>query len=164
MDQLRQSSKNSPECKVYLRHPRFPEPTGKSWSTERRKQLVELANKYNTVIVEDNPYYELRYSGEPKPAVKSFDTEDRVVFLGTFSKTFAPGLRIGWVCAGSEILNKYNLIKQGADLQVNSLTQRQINKYMELYDLDSRIKDLIEVYRRRREVMVQQMKSASPKR
>lgn len=162
MDQLEQALKTYPNVKFIYVIPDFQNPTGKSWSTERRKQLVELANKYNTVIVEDNPYYELRYSGEPKPAIKSFDTQDRVVFLGTFSKTLAPGLRIGWVCAGSEILTKYNLVKQGADLQVNSLTQRQINKYLEMYDLDSRINDLIEVYRRRREVMVQQMKKCFP--
>ena len=162
MEQLEDALKTIPKVKFIYVIPDFQNPTGKSWSTERRKHLVELANKYNTVIIEDNPYYELRYSGQPKPAIKSFDTQDRVVFLGTFSKTLAPGLRIGWICAGSEILGKYNLVKQGADLQVNSLTQRQINKYMEMYDLDARIESLIEVYRNRREVMVQQMRKHFP--
>ena len=159
MDELEQTLEANPRVKFIYVIPDFQNPTGKSWSSERRKQLVELANKYNKVVIEDNPYYELRYSGQPKPAIKSYDTQDRVVFLGTFSKTLAPGLRIGWICAGDEILSKYNLIKQGADLQVNSLTQRQINTYMEMYNLDVRIEELIEVYRKRREVMVEQMKT-----
>ena len=163
MDELEETLKINSRVKFIYVIPDFQNPTGKSWSAERRKQLVELANKYNKVVIEDNPYYELRYSGQPKQAIKSYDTQDRVVFLGTFSKTLAPGLRIGWVCAGKEILGKYNLIKQGADLQVNSLTQRQINTYMEMYDLDGRIQELIEVYRKRREVMVEQMKKHFPK-
>ena len=162
MDELEQTLEANPRVKFIYVIPDFQNPTGKSWSSERRKQLVELANKYNKVVIEDNPYYELRYSGQPKPAIKSYDTQDRVVFLGTFSKTLAPGLRIGWICAGDEILSKYNLIKQGADLQVNSLTQRQINTYMEMYNLDVRIEELIEVYRKRREVMVEQMKKHFP--
>lgn len=162
MDELEEALRTNPKIKFIYVIPDFQNPTGKSWSLERRKQLVELANKYGKVIIEDNPYYELRYSGEPKPAIKSFDTEDRVVFLGTFSKTLAPGLRIGWICAGDEILGKYNLIKQGADLQVNSLTQRQINTYMDMYDMDARIEELIEVYRNRREVMVEQMRKNFP--
>ncbi len=163
MEELETALKSNPKVKYIYVIPDFQNPTGKTWSAERRKELVEMANKYKTVIIEDNPYYELRYSGQPQPAIKSFDTQDRVVFLGTFSKTLAPGLRLGWVCAGKEILGKFNLIKQGADLQVNSLTQRQVNKYMEMYDLDGRIKELIEVYRKRREVMVEQMKEHFPK-
>ncbi len=163
MEDLERVLRSNKRIKFIYVIPDFQNPTGKSWSVERRKALVVLANRYDKVIIEDNPYYELRYSGEPKPAIKSFDTQDRVVFLGTFSKTLAPGLRIGWICAGDEILGKYNLIKQGADLQVNSLTQRQINTYMEMYDLDARIEELIKVYRSRREVMVEQMKKHFPK-
>lgn len=163
MDQLEEVLNTNDNVKFIYVIPDFQNPSGKTWSLERRKQLVETANKYDVVIVEDSPYYELRYEGQPQPAIKSFDTQDRVVYLGTFSKTLAPGMRLGWICAGAEILAKFNMIKQGADLQVNSLTQRQVNKYIEMYDLDERIKYLIEVYRKRRAVMIDQMKKCLPK-
>ncbi len=77
-------------------------------------------------VVEDNPYGELRFEGESLPAIKSLDTEGRVIFLGTFSKTFCPGLRIGWVCAETEVLEKFIMVKQGADLQSSSISQREL--------------------------------------
>lgn len=140
----------------------FQNPTGKTWSVDRRKKLIELANKYDTIIVEDNPYYEMRYEGEIPPSIKSFDTEDRVIFLGTFSKIFCPGLRMGWVCAEPELLNKYNLVKQGADLQVSSIAQREINAFMDMYDMDARIKELVDVYRKRKDAMVNSINKYFP--
>jgi len=162
MDKLEEALKKNGNVKFIYVIPDFQNPSGKTWSLERRKQLVEMANRYDKVIIEDSPYYELRYEGEAQPAIKSFDTQDRVVYLGTFSKTLAPGMRLGWICAGSEILGKFNLVKQGADLQVNSLTQRQVNKYMEMYDLDERIDYLKKVYTKRRAVMIEEMKKHLP--
>jgi 2-aminoadipate transaminase len=163
MTELEETLRNNAKVKFIYVIPDFQNPSGRTWSLERRKQLVEMANRYDAVIIEDSPYYELRYEGEPQPAIKSFDTQNRVVYLGTFSKTLAPGMRLGWICAGEEILGKFNLVKQGADLQVNSLTQRQVNKYMEMYDLDARIEYLIGVYRKRRAVMIEQMEKCLPK-
>ncbi|SNT00692.1 2-aminoadipate transaminase [Anaerovirgula multivorans] len=144
--------------------PDFQNPTGKTWSVERRKKLVELANKYDIPVIEDNPYGELRFEGERPPAVKSFDTEDRVVFLGTFSKTFCPGLRIGWTLAGQELLQKYIFVKQGSDLQTNTMAQREINKFLDLYDLDEHVEKIKDVYRKRRDVMLEAMKEYFPQK
>ncbi len=143
--------------------PDFQNPSGKTWSLERRKALIEMANKYDLVVVEDNPYGELRYEGEHLPYIKSLDTEGRVVFLGTFSKTFAPGLRIGWVCADSTILEKYIMIKQSADLQTSSMSQRELSMFMDLYSLDEHIEKIIKVYRKRRDLMIKTMSTEFPK-
>lgn len=143
--------------------PDFQNPTGRTWSLERRKKLVELANRYNLPIIEDNPYGELRFEGEFLPAIKSLDTEDRVIFLGTFSKTFCPGLRIGWVYACDEVLNKFIMVKQGADLQSNSMSQRELNMFLETYDLDTHIARIRQVYHRRRDLMLDTMEKEFPK-
>jgi 2-aminoadipate transaminase len=162
MDELEDALKANPKAKFIYVIPDFQNPTGLTWSVQRRKELVDLANRYDIIIIEDGPYCEIRFQGEIPPSIKSFDTEDRVVFLGTFSKTLAPGLRLGWVLAGDEIINRYNQLKQGADLQVNSLTQRQLNTYLEMYDLDKRIDDMNDVYRHRRDIMADAMKKYFP--
>ncbi|KGG80009.1 PLP-dependent aminotransferase family protein [Caloranaerobacter azorensis] len=142
--------------------PDFQNPSGRTWSVERRKRLVEVANKYNLPIIEDNPYGELRFEGERPPAIKHFDTEGRVIFLGTFSKTFCPGLRLGWTCADTEVLQKYILVKQGADLQTSTIAQRELNKFLEKYDLDEYIEKIKKVYKRRRDLMLNTMKEEFP--
>ena len=99
MEDVEEILKKNDRVKLIYVIPDFQNPSGRTWSVERRKRIVELANEYNVVIIEDNPYGELRFEGEFLPAVKHYDTEGRVVFLGTFSKIFCPGLRLGWVCA-----------------------------------------------------------------
>lgn len=143
--------------------PDFQNPSGRTWSLERRKALVEIANKYNLVIIEDNPYGELRFEGESQPAVKSLDTEGRVVYLGTFSKTFSPGLRIGWVCASELLLSKYITVKQSADLQSSSISQRELSVFLENYDLDVHIEKIKSVYKHRRDLMIATMDEHFPK-
>lgn len=103
---------------------------------DRRKRLVELGAKYQIPIIEDSPYGDLIYEGKRHPSIKSFDKEGWVVYLGTFSKTFCPGLRLGWICASKQILQKYIIVKQRADLQCRSLDQRIAALFMETYDLD----------------------------
>lgn len=142
--------------------PDFQNPSGKTWTLERRQGLIEIANKYDLVVIEDNPYGELRYEGEHLPAVKSLDTEGRVIFLGTFSKTFAPGLRIGWVCAAPVLLNKYIMVKQGSDLQTSSMSQRELSVYLDDYSLDEHIDKIITVYKKRRNLMLDTMKKSFP--
>jgi 2-aminoadipate transaminase len=143
--------------------PDFQNPSGRTWSKKRREMLVELANKYDKIIIEDNPYGELRYDGEMIPSVKSMDTEGRVVYLGTFSKTFCPGLRIGWVAADDLVLNKYIMVKQGADLQTNSMSQRELSLFLDDYDFNEHIDKLIKLYRGRRDTMIHAMDIHFPK-
>lgn len=153
----------TPKAKFIYVIPDFQNPSGRSWTEERRKGLVELANKYNLVVIEDNPYGELRFEGEFVNAVKSFDTEGRVVYLGTFSKTFSPGIRIGWVLASPLLLNKYIMVKQGADLQSSSISQRELNMYLEMNDFDAHIQTIRDVYRKRRTLMMEVIGEAFPK-
>lgn len=134
--------------------PDFQNPSGRTWSLERRQALVELAHQHGVVIIEDSPYAELRFEGEPLPAVMSVDTHDNVVFLGTFSKTFCPGLRCAWTSAPADLLEKYNMVKQSADLHTSTLIQRQVAGYLELYGLDGNINKVIDVYRERRDLML----------
>lgn len=162
MEDLEKILSETDNVKMIYVIPDFQNPSGRTWSLERRKKLVELGNKYDLPIIEDNPYGELRFEGERLPSIKSLDTEGRVVFLGTFSKTFCPGLRIGWVCAEDEVLNKYILVKQGADLQTNSMSQREINEFLESYDLDEHIEKIRKLYKNRRDLMINTMKEHFP--
>lgn len=142
--------------------PEFQNPTGRTWSVERRESLVKLAMKHEVIVIEDNPYGELRFEGEALPSVKTFDKSGCVLCLGTFSKIFCPGYRIGWVAGDKAIIEKYGLVKQGADLQCNTLAQREIAKYLELYEIDEHIEKIREVYRKRRNVMIKTMEDEFP--
>lgn len=162
MNSLEEALMKNPDAKFIYTVPDFQNPSGKTLSYERRKKMVELAIKYNVPIVEDNPYAELRFEGENIPSIKSFDKTGIVIFLGTFSKTFCPGLRIGWVCADQDILSKYIIVKQGADLQPNTLAQREVAAFMENNNLDEHIIEIRSVYRKRRDLMVSTIKEEFP--
>ena len=136
MDELEALLESDPKAKMIYVVPNFSNPTGKTWSLERRKKLYELASKYDLPIIEDDPYGEIRFEGEVVPSIKSFDVEERVVYLGSFSKIFCAGLRVGWIMANPDLINKYEMIKQGADLQSNQLAQMQVEEYLNQYDLD----------------------------
>ncbi|SCX81402.1 aminotransferase-like domain-containing protein [Alkaliphilus peptidifermentans] len=163
MEELEEVLSTKENVKMIYVIPDFQNPSGRTWSVERRKKLVELANKFDLPIIEDNPYGELRFEGARPPSVKSFDKEGRVIYLGTFSKTFCPGLRIGWVYAEAELLQKYILVKQAADLHSNSMSQRELDKFLELYDLDAHIEKIKKVYRKRRDIMLKTMEETFPK-
>lgn len=162
MEELEEVLKTRENIKMIYVIPDFQNPSGKTWYIERRKRLIELANEYDLPVVEDNPYGELRFEGEIPPSLKAFDTEGRVIFLGTFSKTFSPGMRIGWVIADALILQKYNLIKQGSDLQASTISQREMDKFLEMYDLDAHIEKIKNVYRSRRDIMIEAIKEHFP--
>lgn len=142
--------------------PDFQNPSGRSWSLERRRRFMEIVGGRGIPVLEDAPYSELRYEGEMLPPLKSFDTSGLVIYLGTFSKVFCPGMRVGWVAADSSILEKYILVKQGADLHTSGLTQRNISMYMDKHDLDEDVEKLKTVYRSRRDVMLASMKTEFP--
>lgn len=143
--------------------PDFQNPTGKTWSLERRHKFMDIINKYEIPVIEDNPYGELRFEGTNMPSLKSLDTKDLVVFLGTCSKILAPGLRIGWICASKENLVKYNFIKQGADLQSSTIDQLIADRFLDMYDLDEHVEKIKDVYRKRRDVMLKTMEETFPK-
>jgi 2-aminoadipate transaminase len=146
-----------PRCKLVYVIPDFQNPSGRVWSLERRKEFVELVNRYELIVIEDHPYGAFRYEGEPVPPLKAFDTEGNVLFLGTFSKIFCPGFRCAWICADEKILKKYYMIKGSADLHTSSFDQAVLNEYLETYELDRHIEKLKAVYKARRDRMISVM-------
>lgn len=143
--------------------PDFQNPTGKTWTMERREKFMALINKYEIPVVEDNPYGELRFEGQNMPSLKSMDTKGLVIFLGTMSKILAPGLRIGWICCDPKILGKYNFIKQGADLQSSTIDQLITNQFLDMFNLDEHVEKIKKVYSVRRTVMLDTMEATFPK-
>ena len=162
MEELEKALRENDNVKFIYVIPDFQNPSGKSWSVERRIKLIELANKYDVAIVEDNPYGELRFEGEILPSIKHFDTEGRVIFLGTFSKIFCPGMRLGWVAAESDVLNKFILVKQGADLQSSTIAQMEVAAFLDDYDIEAHIEKIKTVYRVRRNLMLKTMEEEFP--
>lgn len=132
----------------------FQNPSGITTSLEKRKALVELAEKYDVLIVEDDPYGALRFKGESLPSIMNLGGTDRVILLNTFSKILCPGLRIGIVVADRQIIRKLVLAKQGTDLCSPSLTMRLAARYLERYDVLEQIKPAIELYRKKKETMI----------
>lgn len=162
MNDLIRTLEKTEKVKLIYVIPNFQNPSGRTWSLERRKQLVEIAVEYQVIIIEDNPYGELRFEGEALPSVKSFDQIGCVLSLGTFSKIFCPGYRIGWIAGDKSVIQKYVLVKQGVDLQCNTIAQREIAKYLEIYDIDAHIVKIREVYKRRRDLMIKTMEDHFP--
>ena len=162
VDELEKVLATTPKAKLTYVTPDFQNPTGITWSVKRRKEIIDVVNKHNIPVIEDNPYGELRYEGEIVPPIKSYDTEGRVIFLGTFSKILCPGFRIGWVCADKEVLSKYVLIKEASDIQCNTMAQREIALFLEEYDIDAHIEKIKQVYKQRRDVMINIIKEEFP--
>jgi DNA-binding transcriptional MocR family regulator len=162
IEELEKALAAYPNTKFIYTIPDFQNPTGRTMSLERRKRLMELATKYAIPVVEDNPYGELRFEGKIMPSLKCFDPNNLVILLGTFSKILAPGMRLGWVIASPEILQKYNVVKQGADLQCSSIAQRQVNMFMEMFDIEAHIEKIIKVYGNRKNIMIETMKKEFP--
>ena len=140
----------------------FQNPTGISMSIPRRKRLVELAERYNTFVVEDGPYSLISFDGAVMPAIKSFDTYGRVIYSGSTSKTIAPGLRVGWLIADEGSIQKLVYLKMRDDLQVNNMAQRQVFHYFWDCGFDDHLRQVIQVYRQRRDTMIHAVKESFP--
>jgi len=142
--------------------PDFQNPTGISMPESRRLEIIELAHKYDVLIVEDSPYRELRFEGKSKRLMYQLDNDNHVITLGTFSKILAPGFRIGWVLAPPEINDKLVVAKQSADLCTPTFVQKIAARYMLSGRFESNLKKTIGLYRKRRDVMLQQLKEHMP--
>lgn len=142
--------------------PEFQNPTGITWTEERRKAFMKVVGAYDFPIIEDDPYGELRYDGEKMKALKSLDTKGQLIFLGSFSKIFMPGLRLAWMAASPAILDKAVKLKQAVDLQSSSFAQRQAYYYMKRYDINEHVRNLVQVYGKRRTLMCETMKQYFP--
>lgn len=140
--------------------PNFQNPGGVTMSLARRKHLLELAHRYQLLVVEDDPYSRLRYSGEPVPPLRSMD--ENVVYLGTVSKVFAPGLRTGWIIAPRPVLDKINMVKQGTDLCGSALNQVIVEHYFNDTDWRGELQKMCVLYTERRDAMLQALEDFFP--
>jgi len=145
--------------KFFYAIPNFQNPSGISYSLERRREIARLIARSSTALVEDDPYGEIRFLGVDLPSLRTLLAEagapDHAVLLGTFSKIVSPGVRLGWIVAGPEIMGKLVIAKQAADLHSNELTQRIVHRYLCDSDVSAHIQQIREAYRRQRDLMVQ---------
>jgi 2-aminoadipate transaminase len=139
----------------------FQNPSGVTYSQQKREKIAGIIENYNTVLVEDNPYGELRFIGEDLPSMKSY-LPNKTVVLGSFSKVVTPGLRLGWICADKDVMEKIIVAKQSSDLHSNYLSQRAVYQYLVDNDLDEHILKIREVYKRQRDLMVSMIEEHFP--
>ena len=154
IEKLEAALKANPRTKFIYTIPNFQNPTGITMSLEKRKEVYRLALQYGVMILEDNPYGELRIKGEPIPTIKSLDTEGIVIYCGSFSKVLSPGLRVGYVVAPREIVAKLTVAKQCADVHTTILSQLICDKFLAEYDFDAHIKGLQDIYRKKVNLMI----------
>jgi 2-aminoadipate transaminase len=148
-------------AKMFYAVPNFQNPSGLTYSLAARRAVAEILRMSDTVFVEDDPYGELRFFGEPLPPVTSFLTQDAYL-LGTFSKIAAPGLRLGWVVATPDTLAKLVTAKQASDLHCSTLVQRILIQFLKDNDLDAHIATIRAVYGAQRDLMVERIKAEFP--
>ena len=142
--------------------PDFQNPAGITMPEFRRREIIDLAHKYDVLIVEDSPYRELRFDGETQPMMYQMDGTGQVITLGTFSKILAPGFRIGWVLAAPEIADKFVVAKQAADLCTPPFVQMIAARYMEKGYLERNLKTTIDSYRIKRDTMLEGFRNHMP--
>ncbi|MEM3671732.1 MAG: PLP-dependent aminotransferase family protein, partial [Thermoplasmata archaeon] len=143
--------------------PTFQNPAGITWSIDKRKELLEISSKYDLIIFEDDPYGELRFNGEHIKPIKSFDSEGRVIYMGTFSKVLSPGIRLGFIYANQEINKKLNLLKQGVDLCTNTFSQYLAAEYLKRGIIDKQIPKIVNLYKKKRDIMIEALETYMPK-
>ena len=162
MSELEKAIQANPSTKLIYVIPNFQNPSGRTWDLARRQEFMKIVSKYEIPVIEDNPYGDLRFKGEMIPELKSMDEKGLVMYLGTFSKILSPGMRVGWICANDEIMEKLNLIAQAAVLQTSTLSAMIISKYLDMFDLEQHIARLLPEYKHRCDLMISCMQEYFP--
>ena len=154
------------EAKILQYHPKmlytiptFQNPSGRTLSADRRRKVAELANQYHMVVAEDDPYRDLRYCGSPLPAIKSFDTDGWVMFLGSFSKIISPGLRVGYIAGDSGIIRKCTVGKQSTDVHTANLNQAIVDQFLRRNLLPDHIRSICAEYGAKMRMMLDELES-----
>lgn len=163
MNILEQTLRQNPRIKMLYTISNFHNPTGIVTSLEKRKTILGLAERYDLIIVEDDPYGEIRFSGEDIPTIKALDNNSRVIYVSSFSKIFSPGIRVGWIVANKELIDKFGLFKQMDDVHTSMLSQMFLCEYLNHYDLDSHVKKTQALYRKKSTIMVNAIEKYFPK-
>jgi len=160
---LEEMLKKEKKAKLLYLIPTFQNPAGITSTLENRKKVYELAKKYKIMILEDNPYGELRFAGEDVPTYKSMDTEGIVIYCSSFSKILSSGMRVGYLTAPEAAMSKIIVAKQVEDVHTNLFFQILCYKYMTEKDFDGHIKDVQKIYRRKCKLMLENLDKYMPK-
>lgn len=163
MEKLEEAFIANPDAKLLYTIPTFQNPTGTTMPLAKRKRLLELASKYNVLIIEDNPYGDLRFTGDEVPTLKSLDTENRVIYCGSFSKILSPGMRLGYIVGPAPLLEKIEMLKQVNDVHTPMLTQLMCVEFMKRYDIDEYIEKNRQLYGKKCRIMLDTMEEVFPK-
>ena len=163
LTELEKALQSTPNAKLMYLIPTFHNPSGITMSLEKRLGVLELARKYDIVIIEDNPYGELRFAGEDLPTLKSLDTDGRVIYCSSFSKILSAGMRVGFVVADATICAKMTVAKQGEDVHTNIFFQMLCYKYMTGCDLNAHIAKINDIYRHKCNLMLECLDKYIPK-
>ncbi len=153
VDALEDVLKSTPDAKFIYTIPNFQNPSGATMSLEKRKKLYALAKRYNVIILEDNPYGDLRVEGKSLPTIKSMDDEGIVIYAGSFSKILSPGLRVAYCIAHNTLLAKMTVGKQASDVHTPCLNQMIVDEWFKNYDVDAHIEKIQGIYRKKLNLM-----------
>lgn len=151
IEELENALKANPDARFIYTIPNFQNPSGVTMSLEKRKKVYELAKKYGVLILEDNPYGDLRYFGESVPNIKSFDTEGIVIYAGSMSKVVSPGMRVAYCICPKQIFQKLVVCKQGNDVHTNIWSQYVCDEFITKYDFNAHLQMLRDVYTKKAE-------------
>ena len=157
LDALEEALRTANKPKLIYIIPNFQNPTGLCTSLEKRKAIYELAKKYGVMILEDNPYGDIRFAGENIPSIKTMDKDGIVIYSRTFSKTLAPGLRVGYVSAPKPVIQKMVVCKQVSDVHTNIMAQMICDEYLKNYDMDAHLEEIRAVYRHKCGLMLDEI-------
>lgn len=163
IEKLEAAMKANPNAKLLYIIPTFHNPMGITTSLEKRKQIYKLARQYGVMILEDNPYGELRFAGENVPTLKSMDEDGIVIYCGSYSKVFSSGLRLGFVCAPSTVLSKMIVAKQVEDVHTNVLSQLICERFITSDKFEPHLEMIRTLYRRKSSLMLEEMDKYFPK-
>ena len=139
--------------------PTFQNPTGRTLAADRRKRIAEMAEEYGFLVIEDDPYRDLRYDGEVQPSIKHFDRSGHVVYMGSFSKLVSPGMRVGYMVGHEDIIAKCTIAKQGSDLHTPLLTQAIIDQFLRRQLLHPHLHSILGAYRDKMYTMLEELKT-----
>ena len=158
LEDLEKALKTSPKPKFMYLIPNFQNPTGMTMSLEVRKSVLALAKKYEVLILEDNPYGDLRFEGEAIPSMKSLDEDGLVIYAASLSKIIATGMRVACCMGPEEVVSKFTVAKQASDVHSNLWAQKVMARYLTEYDMDQHIADIQKIYKTKCELMLSEMK------
>jgi 2-aminoadipate transaminase len=162
INKLEDALKSNPNAKILYLIPTFQNPAGTCMSLEKRKAALELARKYGVIILEDNPYGELRFSGEDIPTIKSMDDHGVVVYVGSYSKILSAGMRIGFVSGPEPVVQKMVVAKQVEDVHTNIFFQMLCHRYISECDIDAHIAGIKEIYKCKCQLMLTELDKNMP--